>query len=205
MRFWPIGEFDRQVAFLSDVLLANAALVATLRVLDEIGLPGGYVAGGAIPQIAWNHAHGFDPNHGIDDFDVVYFDPVDASAEREMEWQRAIERRLPTAPVRIEVVNEARTHLWYGNPFGREMVPYSCTEAAIATFPTTASAVGVRRIRDDFDVYAPHGLGDLLGLTVRANKVLVEREVYERKCRRWRRVWPMLTIVPWWTVVSEKE
>lgn len=175
---------DDQVALLRGILLANPLLVATLDVLDEVDLPGGYVAGGAIPQIAWNHRHGFDPNHGIEDFDVVDFDATDLSAERETAWRRTIERRWPDAPVRFEVVNEARTHLWYGREFGREIAPYSCSEAAIYTFPTTASAVGVRRYHGRLDVYAPHGLSDLLRLTVRANKVLVARDVYVRTCRR---------------------
>lgn len=188
---------DQQAEIVRSLLLANPVFARTLDVVEASELPNRYVGGGAIPQIVWNHAHGFDPNHGIADFDVVHFDPADLSAEGEESRQQALLERISDTPVRLEVVNEARTHQWYGREFGREIAPYSCTEAAIFTFPTTASAVGVSLQQGHLGIYAPHGLSDLLGLVARANKILVSREVYEQKCRRWRAVWPKLTVIPW--------
>jgi hypothetical protein len=192
--YFPV---DRQAELLRQILLTNPVFVRARDVVEGVELPNWYLGGGAIPQIVWNHLHGSDPNHGIEDFDVVYFDSAELSAEGEASRQQAILARLPDAPVRIEVVSEARTHLWYGREFGREIAPYTCTEATIFTFPTTASAVGVSRRHGRLAVYALHGLSDLFGLVVRANKVLVSREVYERTCRRWSSVWPMVTVVPW--------
>src|ERR1700730_3374080 len=40
----------------------------------------------------------------------------------------------------------ARVHLWYEDRFGYALKPYLSSADAIATFPTTATAVGVRRI-----------------------------------------------------------
>ena len=52
-------------------------------------------------------------------------------------------------------------------------------EQDIATWPTTATSVGVRYEGDVFDVCAPYGLSDLFGLIVRPNTTLVSRAIYE--------------------------
>ncbi|MCY1248636.1 Nucleotidyltransferase [compost metagenome] len=70
-------------------------------------------------------------------------------------------------------------------------------EEAIATFPTTATAVGIRPADDGLDICAPFGLGDLLAPIVRANKSQITREIYEWKVNRWRALWPGLTIERW--------
>jgi hypothetical protein len=76
--------------------------------------------------------------------------------------------------------------------------PYASTEAAIATFPATASCVGVRLGRDGrWKIFAPCGLSDLLGLIVRPTLTLAPRHVYEAKAQRWLTQWPGLTVVPW--------
>lgn len=53
--------------------------------------------------------------------------------------------------------------------------------------------------RDDrrMKVYAPHGFDDLLQRRVRPNPILVPRDVYETKARRWNTAWPSLTVEPW--------
>ncbi|CAG5092858.1 Uncharacterized protein TXXE_18935 [Thermobacillus xylanilyticus] len=32
---------------------------------------------------------------------------------------------------------------------------------------------------------------------MRANKVLIRKDVYDRKVERWIRQWPELTVIPW--------
>jgi hypothetical protein len=46
-------------------------------------------------------------------------------------------------------------------------------------------------------VYAPHGYDDLFSLTVRPNRRLAPRHVYEAKAARWVQEWPELTVLPW--------
>jgi hypothetical protein len=70
-------------------------------------------------------------------------------------------------------------------------------EQAIATWPTTATSVGVRYEGDVFDVCAPYGLSDLFGLIVRPNTTLVSRAIYEAWVKRWRQLWPLLTVQAW--------
>jgi uncharacterized protein len=85
----------------------------------------------------------------------------------------------------------------YEQRFGYAIEPYLSSADAIATFPTTATAVGVRRIRGKLECCAPFGLDDLFGLIVRPNKGQITRAIYEAKVDRWRSIWPRLTFVPW--------
>ena len=69
--------------------------------------------------------------------------------------------------------------------------------AAIATFPTTATAVGIRPHGSRLEIYAPFGLDDLLGLVVRPNKAQITQAIYESKIARWRSCWFDLKIFGW--------
>ena len=98
---------------------------------------------------------------------------------------------------KLDVKNEARVHLWYEEKFGYPIPPYQSTAAAIATFPTTATAIGVRRYGAQFECCAPFGLDDLFDLIVRPNKVQITPAIYDAKVARWRAEWPQLTFLTW--------
>jgi hypothetical protein len=184
---------------LRSILLDSATVAAALDRLTAIALPDWYLGAGCVAQTVWNVAHGFAPNHGIDDFDIVYFDPTDLSAETEASVEGRVHDALADLGVRVDVTNEARVHLWYGERFGRDIEPYRSTEHAISTWPTTASSIGVRGDGrgDGWRVCAPFGVDDLFALIVRPNQALISRQVYEAKAARWAAIWPRLTVVPW--------
>lgn len=180
------------------LMLARSTFVApVLRRWPEIGLPNGWLAAGAIAQTVWNLAHQRAPHADIKDIDLVYFDDSDLSADSESGHEARIRRLFADLDVVFDVKNEARVHLWYGEKFGQPIAPYGSIEEAIATFPTTATAIGVRPGRPGLDICAPFGLDDLLGLVVRPNKVQITRAIYEAKIARWRECWPNLKIFGW--------
>ncbi len=179
------------------IVLKSPLLSPILANWERIALPDGWLVAGAIAQTVWNHAFGLPPTHGISDIDVVYFDRDDLSEEAEAAHAARIASLFAGLPVRIDVKNEARVHLWYREKFGSPIKPYSSMEEAIATFPTTATAVGIHPSSRGLDVCAPFGLGDLLAPIVRANRSQITREIYERKVDRWRALWPGLTIESW--------
>ena len=88
-------------------------------------------------------------------------------------------------------------HTWYEQRFGRPLSAYRSSEHAIATWPTTATSVGVRSGDNGFEVCAPFGLTDLFAMVVRPNAKLVSQAVYQAKADRWRQIWPRLTVLPW--------
>ena len=77
-------------------------------------------------------------------------------------------------------------HLWYPERFGYRIRSYRSSTNAIATFPTTATAIEVRRTHGEFEYCAPFGLDDLFSLVVRPNKKQMTRAIYEAKIERWR-------------------
>nr|WP_210316491.1 nucleotidyltransferase family protein [Rhizobium leguminosarum] len=163
----------------------------------EIALPDAWLVAGAIAQTVWNHTFGLPLANGINDIDIVYFEANGLSEEAEADHAARIRTTFSDLPIWIDVKNEARVHLWYEAKFGYPIEPYTSTINAIATFPTTATAVGVRPHNGGLELCAPFGLSDLLGGVVRANKRQITREVYERKVDRWIKVWPELVVVSW--------
>lgn len=192
-----LKPIDLQVEYLWEALAKNAIVEALLEAAAEMALPAWYLGASGISQTVWNLQHGFDPGSGIRDYDLVYFDADDLSDESRRCIEAEVARRVSDFGVTVDVHNEARVHLWYGRRFGKEIEPYRSTEDAIATWPTTASAVGVRRDTSGSTVFAPFGLSDLFGMVARPNKAIVGRDVYEEKVARWSSRWPLLRVIPW--------
>jgi hypothetical protein len=186
-----------QCAALEQILRASPAVAAVLQEAAALELPGWYLGAGAVAQTVWNHVHGFDALYGIADFDLVYFDPVDRSREAEQAAEERARQHWPDLPVRLDLTNEARVHLWYEKRFGPAIGPYRSAEHAVSTWPATATCLAVRYQEGRFEVCAPFGLRDLFSLIVRPNRTLVPREVYEEKARRWAAGWPRLVVLPW--------
>src|SRR4029077_1736826 len=114
----------------------------------------------------------------------------------EASHERRVRNLFQHLPIKLDVKNEARVHLWYEDRFGYAIKPYSSSADAIATFPTTATAVGVRQVCGKLECCAPFGLDDLFSLVVRPNKRQITRAIYEAKVDRWRSIWPLLTFLP---------
>jgi hypothetical protein len=109
----------------------------------------------------------------------------------------AIVRSNPVVAHVLDRVPALNLGSWYEQRFHRPLAPYRSVEHAIATWPTTASSVGVRCDGDAFVVCAPFGLADLFAMVVRANTTLVDEPVYRAKAERWWRTWPQVTVLPW--------
>jgi hypothetical protein len=181
---------------LSDLLRENRLLCEVMRRLAKLEFPDWYLGAGCIPQTVWNLAAGNPPNHGISDYDFVYFDPDTSDlAERAASEQAA--KQVADLDIRLDVKNQARVHLWYAQRFGYDIVPYSSSADAINTWPTTATAAGVRVNNEGWSLYTPFGVEDLVDFIVRPNRVQITREIYRAKVDRWLRTWPFLTVLPW--------
>ena len=182
---------------LAEVLATNTAVTEILERAPALELPDWYLGAGGVAQTVWNHEHGFAAQHGIKDYDLVYFASEDLSEVAELEAMNRARELFSDLDVALDVKNEARVHLWYEQHFGYPCPRYTSTAHAIATWPTTATAIGVRRAGDALEVCAPFGLDDLFGLVVRPNMVLIDEAVYSAKVRRWQAIWPRLRIAPW--------
>jgi uncharacterized protein len=182
---------------LETIVKWSPILSIVLERWSSISLPDCWLSGSVIAQTAWNYALNLPCHHGLADIDLVYFDADDLSAEAEMRQAARVRDLLSDVPIWIDVKNEARVHLWYESKFGYPIAPYTSAQHAIATFPTSAGAVGIRPTASGLSIFAPFGLSDLLGLVVRPNKIQIAQAIYELKTARWRALWPQLLINKW--------
>jgi uncharacterized protein len=192
-----LGVLPSQLTVLETALSRNDALWQIIASFDEIRLPDCWLVAGAVAQTIWNVALSRPASAGIKDADIVYFNPDDLSQEAELEEEIRLRSRFARLGLKLDVKNEARVHLWYEQKFGYPIPPYRSSAAAIATFPTTATSIGVRWHDARLECCAPYGLGDLLDLIVRPNRIQITPAIYEEKVARWRAEWPELTFLEW--------
>jgi hypothetical protein len=178
-------------------LRENPSLSAIIRRFDNVRLPDCWIVAGCIAQTVWNLAFGRPAGFSIKDIDIVYFDPADLSAEAEAHHERRLVDTFSDLRVKLDVKNQARVHLWYKRAFGYSIPPYRSTADAIGSFPTTATAIGVRSAEGKLECCAPFGLDDLFALTVRPNKRQITPAIYAAKVERWRQIWPHLRFLAW--------
>ncbi|WP_246171471.1 nucleotidyltransferase family protein [Sphingobium limneticum] len=175
------------------IAMDHVVIGPMLRRWPLLGLPDAWLSGSMLAQAWWNIRFDLPPLHGIDDADIIYFDSDDLSEAAEARAAAHAAQLFADLPIRLDVKNQARVHLWYPDRFAIPIPPYRSARAAMETFPTTVSAVAI----SDVHLSAPFGLDDFLAPLVRANAALIDRAFYERKSRRWASLWPDLTILPW--------
>lgn len=182
--------------FLQAVLASEVNRVVLERA-PSLGAPDWWLTGGALFQAVWNRVDGRDPDAGVLDRDLFYFDPSDLSWEAEDAVVREAADLFSDLPSPVQVRNEARVHLWFEGRFGVTSQPFTSTRDAIDHFASTTCCYGVTRGTGGFEVHAPHGFADLAAGRVRPNPGPATREVYETKTARWTREWPTLIVEPW--------
>jgi hypothetical protein len=158
-------------ARLDAILRASPRLMRVLGIASELALPQWRIVSGAIYQSVWNHLTGRDPDYGVKDYDLFYFEPSDISYEAEdVEIKRAAALFPGELADMVEVRNQARVHLWFEAHFGEAYEPLSRTDEALGRFVAPAFAVGVRLEPDGrLDIAAPFGLEDLFAVRLRPN------------------------------------
>jgi hypothetical protein len=185
---------DRFVA----LVLRNGTNREILERGAELGLKDWWLTGGAVFQTVWNAAAGREPDAGIRDYDLFYFDAPDLTGAAERAIQARAASLLGDLAPSVEVSNEARVHLWYEGHFGVPAARFTSTRDAIDHFISPICCFGLTMSRaGTIDVYAPHGYGDLFAGRIRPNQRLAPREVYERKTARWCAEWPHLQVESW--------
>jgi hypothetical protein len=178
-------------------VLRRAPLVMeALRVARYVDAPDWLLSAGAVRSAVWDDAHGRPLTAMPRDVDVGFFDPSDLTPERDEAVEAALRERAPHLPWQAK--NQAAVQVWYPRAFGAEVVPFRSCAEAVATFPETASCIGVRLLADgDFLVVAPHGLADLFACVCRHNPTRVSADFYERRVaeKGWRSRWPRMRYV----------
>lgn len=181
----------RYLAELQALLATDTARMGVLGLVRDLGLPDCWVGAGFVRSCVWDHLHGCAASPLPDDIDVIWFDPHQASAERDAEVEALLRARDPTSAWSVK--NQSRMHLRNADP------PYRSALDAMRCWPETATTVGIRVDRHGaIEVAAPFGLDDLFDGVLKPTPrfetgkypIFLERV----RAKRWRMRWPHLRI-----------
>ncbi len=153
-----------------------------------IDLDNWYIAAGAIPTIVWNNLTSNESEKFLNDIDIVYYDN-DISEAAENANSNKVKEIFTQINHKIDVKNQARVHTWYRDKAGKQISQYQSTEDGIKMW-LSVTAIGVRTINGENEIYAPYGLGDLFSMQVRPNHRIISEHYYQNKVRRWQKQWP---------------
>lgn len=181
---------------LRQIVQSNSWLVSVLQAVRRCNPPDWYVGGGVIRNIVWDYLSGYSTTTPVNDVDVAFFDPHDLTKERDKAVTAQLTEILPCVPWQAK--NQAAVHLWYERVFGFPVEPVWSTEEAIATWPETVTAIGIRLLPGgEVQVAAPCGLDDLFRMVLRRNPRRVTLEQFRKRLHEKRIVekWPAVTII----------
>ena len=179
------------------IIHATPGLMRALEAARSLDLPDWRIVSGAVYQAVWNAKTGRDPDYGVKDYDLAYFDGSDLSYEAEDVIIRRAQRDLPPPlDTLVEIRNQARVHLWFEDRFGEPYDPLGSTDEALARFVAPAFAVGVRLEADDvITVAAPFGLDDVFDMVIRPNPNRPRARGWDKAVASARARWPELRVI----------
>ena len=180
------------VKTLLDLAMANPINAEITARLPALGLDQCFLTAGCLFQAVWSHQSNLPAAQGVKDYDVFYFD-TDLSYEAEDAVIRAAEGLFEDLGVNVEVKNQARVHLWYGQRFGRPYPQLHTARQGIDRYLVAGTCIGLEVATGE--VYAPYGLVDVEQGVLRINPLHPEPELFARKARSYQERWPWLQIV----------
>jgi hypothetical protein len=172
-------------------------IAAIIAAMSTFWAPDLWLVSGALFQTVWNALDGHPRGHGIQDYDLFYFDE-DTSEEAEDHWIKRAKTHFAFAPREVQLRNQARVHLWYTKKFG---IPYPQLHSScdgVRQFLMPACMVAVRPTPEGLDLFAPLGLDDIFDRVIRPNPLWQgpPRAEYLAKAERYMRDWPSLRFAP---------
>jgi Uncharacterized protein conserved in bacteria len=182
---------------LEAIIRAEPTLMRVLATTRELALPDAWLVSGAIYNCVWNSLTGRPALHGVNDIDIIYFDP-DLSWDAEDRVIKAVERALDRLPIPVQPRNQARVHLWFEQKFGFPFAPLASSRESLLRYASKTHAVAARLEADGgLTIDAPFGLEDMFAFRVTPNPAADNRLTHEKKGARIRSIWPEVTVVPW--------
>lgn len=143
------------------------------------------LAAGFVRNMVWDKLHDYEVPTPLNDIDLIYFDPEDATDEKEYEQRLKSLSILPWS-----VKNQTKMHIRNGDH------PYSSTADAMSYWVEVETAVGVKLESGKIELVAPFGLEALMSKTISINKKRVKKDAFRERMTRkkWLEIWPDLKI-----------
>ncbi len=173
------------------LIAADPWMMAVLGAARRLEAPDCWIGAGFVRRKVWDHLHGLAQATPLDDVDLLYFQPRDTSRRAERALETRLHRLMPGQPWSAK--NQARMHLRNGDR------PYTGTIDAMRHWLETPTCVAVRLDREEnLALAAPHGIADLLALTVRPTAAGRRRHAAYRERlanKQWLRNWPKTRVI----------
>ena len=176
-----------------DLIQKDKWMIDLLKAVRAEDLWDGWICAGFVRSKIWDTLHGFNERTPLPDIDVIYFDDRNICEKEEKKIENNLTSILSGIPWSVK--NEARMHLQ------NSVEPYTSSRDAVAKFPETATALGVKLdSRNNVILLAPHGVEDVINLTVKPTPYFgadkQRMAVYEERVRNknWDFTWDQLKI-----------
>lgn len=180
------------VESLVGIAMANPINAEITSRLPSLGLRQCMLTAGCLFQAVWNHQSHLPAAWGVKDYDVFYFDS-DLSWEAENEVIHSAQSLFQDLGVNVEVKNQARVHLWYGQRFGRAYPQLQSAKEGIDRYLIAGTCIGLDPATGE--VYAPYGLADLEQGVLRINPKNPQPDLFDQKAKSYQGRWPWLRIM----------
>ncbi|MDN7143398.1 nucleotidyltransferase family protein [Pseudomonas sp. JQ170] len=177
---------------LVSIAMTNPINVALTSRLPSLGLDQCLLTAGCLFQAVWNCQAQQPAGWGVKDYDVFYFDE-DLSWEAEDEVIQRAGRLFQDLGVNVEVRNQARVHLWYGERFGRTYPQLQSARDGVDRYLIAGTCIALDPCTGE--VYAPYGLQDVEHGLLRINRKNPQPDLYAEKAGSYQSRWPWLQIV----------
>ncbi|WP_342742114.1 nucleotidyltransferase family protein [Virgibacillus siamensis] len=142
------------------LIYKDKQMLEILKTAKSLDLPDWCICAGFVRSKIWDALHRYEERTPLTDVDVVYFDKTNLNETVEKQLENELSHQMPNIPWSVK--NQARMHLI------NDLEAYVNTEDAIAKFPETATALGVKLVQDNqLKLIAPHGVQDVLDMVVR--------------------------------------
>ncbi|WP_219059882.1 nucleotidyltransferase family protein [Pseudomonas sp. UMAB-08] len=173
------------------IAMANPINAQITSRLPSLGLSQCMLTAGCLFQAVWNHQSHRPSAWGVKDYDVFYFDN-DLSWEAENAVIDSAQRLFQDLDVNVDLKNQARVHLWYGQRFGRSYPQLQSVKDGIDRYLIAGTCIGLDA--ETGEVYAPYGLADVEQGVLRINPKNHQPDLFEQKAKSYQTRWPWLRI-----------
>lgn len=133
-----------------------------------MGLKDFSLTAGCLFQTLWNQLSSKSPEWGIKDYDVFYL-YKGLLWEAEDRAAQAVKRATADLPIKVEIKNQARVHLWYRERFGGDYPQLASSRSGIDLYLISFTSVGIDV--QDGELYAPNRLSDLAAGVLRITEL----------------------------------
>ena len=160
--------------------------------LPSLGLRQCMLTAGCLFQAVWNHQANLPPESGVKDYDIFYFD-TDLSWEAENDVILRTRQLFQDLGAKVDIKNQARVHLWYGERFARAYPQLESARDGIDRYLVAGTCIGLDP--GTGEVYAPYGLDDVALGYLRPNTKNIQPDLFHQKTTSYQSRWPWLRIV----------